>query len=137
MNQIIKQLIIPESEYELSAIRSAGNGGQNVNKVATAIHLRYNINDCSLAEKYKYRLLHLQDSRITKDGVIIIKAQSFRTQELNKDDAIGRLKALIASVMVEQKPRRATRPSLNAKKKRVDSKKRTGTKKVLRGKIDF
>lgn len=137
MNSMIKQLVIPESEYELSAIRSAGNGGQNVNKVATAIHLRYDINASSLADKYKYRLLHLQDSRITKEGVIIIKAQSHRTQELNKEDAIKRLKALIALVMVEQKPRRATRPSLSAKKKRVDNKKRTGTKKVLRGKPEF
>lgn len=137
MKQIIKQLVIPEAEYELSAIRSAGNGGQNVNKVATAIHLRYNINTSSLADKYKYRLLHLQDNRITKDGIVVIKAQSFRTQELNKEDAINRLKALIASVMVEQKPRRATRPSLNAKKKRVDTKKRAGTQKELRGKIDY
>lgn len=137
MRQIIKQLEIPETDYTLSAIRSAGNGGQNVNKVATAIHLRYSIDESSLAEKYKYRLLHLQDSRISKEGVIIIKAQSFRTQELNKEDAIKRLKSLIASVMVEKTPRRATRPSLSAKKKRVDSKKRTGTKKILRGKVDL
>jgi ribosome-associated protein len=137
MDRSIKNLSIPESEYELSAIRSAGNGGQNVNKVATAIHLRFDIRASSLSEKYKQRLLHLADSRITKEGVIIIKAQSHRTQELNKEDAVSRLKALIASIMVEQKVRKATRPSLNAKKKRVDSKKRTGTQKALRGKVDF
>ncbi|MFC4701218.1 alternative ribosome rescue aminoacyl-tRNA hydrolase ArfB [Glaciecola siphonariae] len=136
-NASAKHLEIPEAEYELSAIRSAGNGGQNVNKVATAIHLRFDIQASSLADKYKFRLLNLNDSRISKDGVVIIKAQSHRTQELNKEDAVKRLKALILSVMAEAKPRKATRPSLNAKKKRVDAKKRTGTKKVLRGKIDF
>lgn len=137
MNTLRKHLHIPENEYELSAIRSAGNGGQNVNKVATAIHLRFDIKSSSLAEKYKMRLLALADNRINKDGVLIIKAQSHRTQELNKEDAVKRLKDLVASVMVEQKVRRATRPSLNAKKKRVDSKKRTGTQKALRGKVDF
>jgi ribosome-associated protein len=130
-------IFIDEDQYQLSAIRSAGNGGQNVNKVATAIHLRFDIGASTLPDKYKARLLALSDSRINKDGVVVIKAQSHRTQEKNKDDAIMRLKALIQSVLVEKKPRRATRPSLNAKKKRVDSKKRTGINKVLRGKVDF
>ncbi|MBT1451834.1 aminoacyl-tRNA hydrolase [Glaciecola sp. XM2] len=128
---------IDEDQYQLSAIRSAGNGGQNVNKVATAIHLRFDIAQSTLPEKYKARLLVLSDSRINKEGIVVIKAQSHRTQEKNKDDAIARLKALIASVLVEKKPRRATRPSLNAKKKRVDAKKRNGMNKALRKKVDF
>ena len=126
---------IPESEMQLSAIRSMGSGGQNVNKVATAIHLRFDIAESSLPERYKEKLLALQDSRITKEGVVVIKAQSYRTQEQNRDDAKLRLHDLVNSVTVEAKKRKATKPSYSAKMKRIDSKKRKGTTKALRGKV--
>ena len=130
-------LSIDESEVQFSAIRAMGNGGQNVNKVSSAIHLRFDIKASSLNEKQQARLLGLSDSRLTKDGVIIIKAQSFRTQETNKEDAIKRLKVFINEGLKEDKPRRATRPSLSSKRKRLDSKKRAGFTKSLRKKIDF
>ena len=132
-----KTIEINSEEVEISAIRASGNGGQNVNKVSSAIHLRFDIKSSSLLEKYKTRLLQLRDSRITKDGIIIIKAQSHRTQERNKEDALQRLKELLISVTYEQKIRKATRPSLSAKKKRVDNKKLQGQKKSLRGKVNY
>ncbi|MGQ8364607.1 alternative ribosome rescue aminoacyl-tRNA hydrolase ArfB [Glaciecola sp. 1036] len=135
MLTITPSLTISENEIEFDAIRSMGKGGQNVNKVATAIHLRFDINQSSLPDIYKARLLELSDTRINKDGIVVIKAQSFRTQEKNKDDALQRLQALILSVTKEKKPRKATRPSLSAKKKRVDNKKHTGKIKALRGRI--
>lgn len=137
MLAITKDLFIEDNEIQLSAIRAMGSGGQNVNKVSSAIHLKFDIKQSSLPEKYQERLLALSDSRITKEGVIVLKAQTHRTQEKNKEEALARLKMLIASVTVEVKPRRATRPSLNAKRKRVDSKKRTGLTKTLRKKVDF
>ncbi len=135
MLQITKRTAIPLSEIELSAVRSQGAGGQNVNKVATAIHLRFNIHASSLSPLYKERLLNLGDSRITKDGIVIIKAQQHRTQEQNKADALDRLKALVKGVTVTPKKRKPTKPSKSAKKKRLDSKAKRGQIKSQRGNV--
>ena len=135
MLQITKHTAIPLNEIEISAVRSQGAGGQNVNKVATAIHLRFDINASSLSPLYKERLLTLNDSRITKDGIIVIKAQQHRTQEQNKEDALNRLKNLIKSVTVTPKKRQPTKPSRRAKQKRLDSKAKRSQLKSLRGNI--
>lgn len=135
MLKITGRTSIPLSDIELSAIRSQGAGGQNVNKVATAIHLRFDIPASSLSPLYKERLLNLGDSRITKDGVVIIKAQQHRTQEQNKEDALNRLQALLKSVTITPKRRKATKPSRRAKKKRLDSKAKRGQIKSLRGNV--
>jgi ribosome-associated protein len=135
MLQITKRTAIPLSEIELSAVRSQGAGGQNVNKVATAIHLRFDISASSLSPLYKERLLNLGDSRITKEGVVIIKAQQHRTQEQNKADALDRLKALVKSVALTPKKRKPTKPSKSAKRKRLDSKTKRGQIKSLRGNV--
>lgn len=122
MLEISNSVSLGDWEIELSAIRSQGNGGQRVNKVATAIHLRFDIKKSSLPDFYKERLLKLSDSRITSDGVIIIKSQSHRTQEMNKDDALKRLVEIIKLAVIIQKKRRATKPTKGSIKRRLEGK---------------
>ena len=122
---------------DLSAMRAQGAGGQKVNKVSSAIHLRFDIRVAALPEYVKQTLLLGKDKRITQEGILIIKAQSYRTQEMNKQDAIDRLTEVLVEAGKLQKARRATKPSRNAQKKRVDSKVKSGRTKVLRKKVDF
>ena len=134
---ISNNVAIPDEEIEITAIRAQGSGGQNVNKVSSAIHLRFDINASSLPDFYKERLLTLRDHRITQDGVIVIKAQQFRTQEKNREDALQRLQMLIKSVAVVQRARKATKPTRASQLKRLESKKLQGRRKVTRGRVDY
>lgn len=135
MLQISTHIVIQDEEIEMIPIRAQGAGGQNVNKVSSAIHLRFDIAASSLPDYYKQQLLNLNDQRVNKEGVIVIKAQQFRTQEKNKEAALERLLELIKSVTTPQKIRRPTKPTKGSKTRRLDSKNKRGKTKAMRGRV--
>ena len=136
MLKISNTVSLDENEIEITAIRASGSGGQKVNKVSAAIHLRFDINSSTLPWYYKDKLLMLKDKRISKEGLIVIKSQQHRSQEQNRDEALERLVELIKSVMVTQKRRVATKPTRGSVSRRLDSKKKHSSKKQLRSKVD-
>ena len=134
--EITQAVTIAEGEVNCSAIRAQGAGGQHVNKVSSAVHLRFDIKASSLPDFYKERLLGYRDRRISADGVIVIKAQRFRSQDKNREDAYDRLAALIRAAIHVLPSRKATKPTKGSKRRRVDSKVKRGRVKEMRGKID-
>jgi ribosome-associated protein len=136
MLYISSHITIPESEIDIHAMRSQGAGGQNVNKVSSAIHLQFDVAASSLPPFYKEELLKLKDHRISEEGLITIKAQQYRSQEQNREDALTRLRELIQSVAIPRKKRRATKPTKSSQNRRIESKKKQGRLKALRGSIE-
>ena len=137
MLRISSNIVLPESEIELQSIRAQGSGGQKVNKTSSAVHLRFDVKASSLPEFYKQKLLALRDSRISKDGVLVLKAQQYRTLEQNRQDALDRLAQLIKDAATVEKARRPTRPTRGSQRRRMDSKTKHSRLKQLRKRTDY